>query len=341
MYPWAGFALTESPPRNVPGLLQYLQYLRYDVSVRIVVTGGAGFLGSHLVDLLLTHEHEVVIVDNLLTGSTDNISHLAGNPRVKFIKQDVTEFLFIDGPVDFIFHFASPASPDDFKRYPIQVLKVGAMGTHKALGLAKHKGAKFMLASTSEVYGDPLVSPQPETYWGNVNPIGPRGVYDESKRFAEAMVMAYRNFHGLDTRIVRFFNTYGPRMRLDDGRVVPNFVAQALRNAPITVYGDGQQTRSFGYYADILDGVYRLATSDYQEPVNLGTHEERTILEFAKAVIAAVGSTSEIIHLEAAVDDPKQRHPDITRATTILGWTPTTNLDTGLAKTIEYFRSKI
>lgn len=311
------------------------------MGVRIVVTGGAGFLGSHLVDLLLSNNHEVVIIDNLITGSTDNLAHLAGNSRVRFIKQDVTEYLFIDGPVDFIFHFASPASPDDFRRYPIPVLKVGAMGTHKALGLAKNKGAKFMLASTSEVYGDPLVSPQPETYWGNVNPIGPRGVYDEAKRYAEAMVMAYRNFHGLDTRIVRFFNTYGPRMRLNDGRVVPNFVAQALRNEPLTVYGEGNQTRSFGFYADILDGVYRLAQSDYQEPVNLGTHQERTILEFAKAVIAAVGSTSEIIHLPAAVDDPQQRHPDITRATTILGWTPTTDLSTGLAVTIDYFRSRI
>lgn len=309
--------------------------------MRCVVTGGAGFLGSHLTDLLLSKGHEVTIIDNLITGSTDNIAHLAGNPKVKFIKQDVTDYLFIAGPVDFIFHFASPASPVDFERFPIPVLKVGALGTHKALGLAKAKGAKFMLASTSEVYGDPLVHPQPETYWGNVNPIGPRGVYDEAKRYAEAMVMAYHNFHKVDTRIVRFFNTYGPRMRLDDGRVVPNFVSQALRGEPVTVYGDGQQTRSFGYYADIVEGVYKLAMSDFHEPVNIGTLEERTVLDFAKLVIQMSDSKSEIIHKPALKDDPSQRRPDLTRANTILGWKPSTSLEEGLAKTIEYFKTKI
>lgn len=309
--------------------------------MRAVVTGGAGFLGSHLTDRLLAEGHEVVIIDNLITGSTDNIAHLAGDSRVHFIKHDVSNHIFLDGPVDFVFHFASPASPDDFIRHPIPVLKVGGLGTHNALGLAKAKKAGFMLASTSEVYGDPLISPQPETYWGNVNPIGPRGVYDEAKRYAEAMTMAYHRFHGVDTRIVRFFNTYGPRMRLDDGRVVPNFVKQALLNEPITVYGDGGQTRSFGYCLDIIDGVYKLAMSDYHEPVNIGTEYEFTILEFAKAVIAAVGSSSEIVHLPASVDDPKQRRPDLTRARSILGWNYSTTLDVGLAKTIEYFKAKV
>jgi dTDP-glucose 4,6-dehydratase len=308
-------------------------------AMRVVVTGGAGFLGSHLTDLLLTKGHEVVIIDNLITGSMKNIAHLAGHPGVRFVKQDVSDYLYVDGPVDFVFHFASPASPVDFERFPIPVLKVGGLGTHKALGLAKAKGSKFMLASTSEVYGDPLVSPQPETYWGNVNPIGPRGVYDEAKRYAEAMTMAYRNFHGMDTRIVRFFNTYGPRMRLDDGRVVPNFVSQALRNEPITIYGDGMQTRSFGYYADTLEGVYRLAMSDFKEPVNIGTDQERTILDFANVVIELTGSKSEIIHLAPLPDDPRQRKPDLTRARTILGWEPKTSLEEGLAKTVSYFQA--
>src|SRR5687767_14225262 len=248
--------------------------------MRAVVTGGAGFLGSHLTDRLIKEGWKVLVIDNLITGSLDNLAHLLntatpqhGNISVEILRQDVTEYLDVDGPVDFVFHFASPASPVDFQRYPIPVLKAGALGTHKALGLAKAKGAKFMLASTSEVYGDPLVSPQPETYWGNVNPIGPRGVYDEAKRYAEAMTMAYHNYHGLDTRIVRFFNTYGPRMRLDDGRVVPNFIGQALRGEPLTIYGDGLQTRSFGYYADTLEGVWRLAQSDYHDPVNIGTDE--------------------------------------------------------------------
>lgn len=309
--------------------------------MRAVITGGAGFLGSHLTDRFIREGWEVVVIDNLITGSTDNLVQHLGNQRFRFVQQDVSDYLFVDGPVDWVFHFASPASPDDFRRYPIQVLKVGALGTHKALGLAKAKGAKFMLASTSEVYGDPLISPQPETYWGNVNPIGPRGVYDESKRYAEAMTMAYHHVHGLDTRIVRFFNTYGPRMRLDDGRVVPNFVGQALRGEPLTVYGDGLQTRSFGFYADILEGVWRLAHSGYHEPVNIGTKEERTILDFAKAVIAFTGSKSEIIHLDPLPDDPRQRRPDLTRAKTILDWQPSTSLEEGMQATIAYFRQKI
>jgi dTDP-glucose 4,6-dehydratase len=309
--------------------------------MRAVVTGGAGFLGSHLTDLLLANGHEVVILDNLITGSADNIGHLAGNSKLRFIHQDVSDYLFVDGSVDFVFHFASPASPVDFARFPIPVLKVGALGTHKALGLAKAKGAKFMLASTSEVYGDPLVHPQPETYWGNVNPIGPRGVYDEAKRYGEAMTMAYHNYHGVDTRIVRFFNTYGPRMRLDDGRVVPNFVRQALTGDDITIYGDGSQTRSFGFYEDILDGVYRLAMSDYHEPVNIGTREERTMLEFADEVIRATGSKSRIVYHPALTDDPKRRLPDLTRAKAVLGWEPTTSLGEGLAKTIPYFQGRL
>ncbi|HWD41556.1 MAG TPA: UDP-glucuronic acid decarboxylase family protein [Fimbriimonas sp.] len=309
--------------------------------MRVVVTGGAGFLGSHLTDLLLGKGHEVIVIDNLLTGSIENIEHLGGHRAFKFIKQDVTEFLFVDGPVDFVFHFASPASPIDFERFPIPVLKAGALGSHKALGLARNKNAKFMLASTSEVYGDPLVHPQPETYWGNVNPLGPRGVYDEAKRYAEAMTMAYHRFHGVDTRIVRFFNTYGPRMRLNDGRVVPNFVKQAVLGEPLTIYGDGSQTRSFGYYEDNLDAVYRLALTDYHEPVNIGSHEERTILQFAEAVIKATGSNSPIAFMAASEDDPKQRHPDLTRAKEILDWEPTTSLEAGLEKTIASFRIRL
>jgi len=310
--------------------------------MRAVVTGGAGFLGSHLTDRLVREGWNVVVIDNLVTGSTDNIAHYAGDDRVRFIKQDVTEYLFVDGPVDFIFHFASPASPIDFIKMPIPVLKVGALGTHKALGLAKAKNAKFMLASTSEVYGDPLVSPQPETYWGNVNPIGPRGVYDEAKRYAEAMTMAYRHFHGLDTRIVRFFNTYGPRMRLDDGRVVPNFLTQALANKPITVYGDGSQTRSFGYMEDILEGVWRLANSDFHEPVNIGTQDEHTVLEFAKIVIEVTNSKSVIEHRDPLPDDPKQRRPDLTRNQQVLNnWTPKVALRDGLQRTAEYFLGRM
>jgi dTDP-glucose 4,6-dehydratase len=307
-----------------------------------VVTGGAGFLGSHLVDRLLKEGWDrVIVLDNLITGSLSNLSHLAGEPRLAFYKMNVSDKIFVDGPVDFVFHFASPASPDDFKRFPIQVMKVGALGTLNALGLAKAKEAKFMLASTSEVYGDPLISPQPETYWGNVNPIGPRSVYDEAKRFAEALTMAYRTTHHLDTRIVRFFNTYGPRMRLDDGRVVPNFVKQAILGEPLTVYGDGSQTRSFGYFEDTINGVYLLASSDYQEPVNIGTEEERTILEFADAVIKASGSVSSIVHVPASIDDPKQRRPDLTRAREVLGYEYKVGLDEGLAKTIEYFKRSL
>lgn len=309
--------------------------------MRTVVTGGAGFLGSHLTDRLLGKGHEVVIVDNLVTGARENLAHLEGNPKVSFLEANVADGLAVDGPVDWIFHFASPASPADFQRIPLEVLRAGSYATHNALELAKEKGARFMVASTSEVYGDPHVHPQPEEYRGNVNTVGPRSCYDEAKRYAEAVTVTYRDHYGVDTRIVRFFNTYGPRMRLDDGRVVPNFVSQALRGEPLTVYGDGSQTRSFGYHRDILDGVIRLMESDFRDPVNLGTHEERTILQFAQAVIAAIGSDSEIIHLPAAVDDPKQRHPDITRAQTILGWTPTTSLEEGLGETIAYFKEKI
>lgn len=309
--------------------------------MRAVVTGGAGFLGSHLSDLLLSKGWEVVAIDNLITGSAQNVAHLKENSAFQFMDADACEPLQVEGPVDFVFHFASPASPVDFSRFPIEVMRVNSVGTHNALELAREKGAKFMIASTSEAYGDPLVHPQPETYWGNVNPLGPRAVYDESKRYGEAMTMAYHRHRGVDTRIVRFFNTYGPRMRLDDGRVVPQFVKQALLGEPLTVHGEGQQTRSFGFYADILDGVYRLAMSDFHEPVNIGTHEERTILEFAKTILAITGSKSEIVHVESNVDDPKQRRPDLTRANTILDWHPSTNLETGLRKTIDYFQGVI
>ena len=309
--------------------------------MRAVVTGGAGFLGSHLVDLLLSKGWQVVAIDNLITGSDRNIAHLKGDEAFQFLNADACEPLDVEGEVDFVFHFASPASPLDFSRFPIEVLRVNSVGTHNALELARAKGAKFMIASTSEAYGDPLVHPQPETYWGNVNPIGPRAVYDESKRYGEAMTMAYHRHMGVDTRIIRFFNTYGPRMRLDDGRVVPQFVKQALLGEPLTVHGEGKQTRSFGFYEDIVDGVYRLAMSDYHEPVNMGTHEERTIYEFAETVIRLTGSASEIVHVESNVDDPKQRHPDLTRANTILGWYPSTKLEDGLRTTIEYFKGII
>ncbi|MCS6862108.1 MAG: SDR family oxidoreductase [Abditibacteriales bacterium] len=307
--------------------------------MRIIVTGGAGFLGSHLCDRLLAEGHEVVCIDNLLTGNVANIAHLQGHPRFQYLHHNVTEFIAVDGPVDFIFHFASPASPVDFERLPIQILKVGALGTHNVLGLAKAKGAGFMLASTSEVYGDPLVNPQPETYWGNVNPIGPRGVYDEAKRFAEALTMAYHRVHGLDTRIVRFFNSFGPRMRLDDGRVVPNFIGQALRGEPLTVYGDGSQTRSFCYVSDTIEGVYRLMLSGEHEPVNIGNPEEMTILAFAQRVIAITGSSSPIVFRPLPQDDPKQRRPDISKAKRLLGWEPQVSLEEGLRYTIEYFKS--
>lgn len=306
--------------------------------MRVVLTGGAGFLGSHLADRLLAEGHEVIIVDNYITGSPRNIAHLDGNPRVLVIDQDCSVSLDIDGPVDYVAHFASPASPDDFKRIPFDVLRVGSRGTENCLDLCVEKGAKFIFASTSEVYGDPAISPQPESYWGNVNPNGPRSVYDEAKRYGEAATMAYHRFKGVDSRIIRFFNTYGPRMRLDDGRVVPNFVSQALRGEDLTIYGDGSNTRSFGFYADAIDCVYRLMMSDVHEPVNIGSQEERTMLEFAHAVLRVTGSSSGIVYLDAAVDDPKQRRPDTTRARELLGWEPTTSLDEGLAKTVEYFR---
>jgi dTDP-glucose 4,6-dehydratase len=306
-----------------------------------VVTGAAGFLGSHLTDLLLAHGHKVIGIDNFVTGSVDNISHLGGNRNFKFIEQDVTEFIFLDMPVDYVWHFASPASPIDYLELPIQTLKVGSLGTHKALGLAKNKKARFLLASTSEIYGDPLVHPQPEEYWGNVNCIGPRGCYDEAKRFAEALAMAYRNEHKVETRIVRIFNTYGPRMRLHDGRVVPAFISQALKNKPITVFGKGGQTRSFCYVSDLIAGIYRLMLSDYDLPVNIGNPTEMTVLEFAKEIIRETGSWSKITYKPLPQDDPKQRRPDITKAKKLLGWEPKVPLAEGLVKTIEYFRRKV
>ncbi len=306
-----------------------------------LVTGGAGFLGSHLCDRLLAEGHQVIAMDNLITGSVHNIAHLAGNKNFKFIRHNVTEYIYLAGAVDYVFHFASPASPIDYLQLPIQTLKVGSLGTHNALGLAKAKGAKFLLASTSECYGDPLEHPQSETYWGNVNPIGPRGVYDEAKRFAEAMTMAYHRYHRVDTRIVRIFNTYGPRMRLRDGRVVPAFISQALRGDPLTVFGEGQQTRSFCYVSDLVDGIYRLSQSDFHEPVNIGNPTEFTIFEFAKLIVKLTGSNSQIAYEPLPVDDPKQRRPNITRAKELLGWEPKVDLETGLRQTIEYFRDKV
>src|SRR5213595_2031875 len=291
-----------------------------------VVTGAAGFLGSHLTDLLLARGHKVIGIDNFVTGSVDNISHLGGHRSFKFIQQDVTEFLFLHEPVNYVWHFASPASPIDYLELPIQTLKVGSLGTHKALGLARHKGARFLLASTSEIYGDPLVHPQTEDYWGNVNTIGPRGCYDESKRFAEALTMAYHREHEIPTRIVRIFNTYGPRMRLNDGRVVPAFVSQALKNKPVTVFGEGKQTRSFCYVSDLIDGIYRLMLSDYGLPVNIGNPAELTVLEFAREIIRATGSRSKMAFKPLPQDDPKQRKPNITKAKTILKWEPKVSL---------------
>ncbi|MFI5091949.1 MAG: UDP-glucuronic acid decarboxylase family protein [Candidatus Acidiferrales bacterium] len=309
--------------------------------MRAVVTGGAGFLGSHLCDLLIEKGWEVLCMDNLVTGSDTNVSHLLSHPRFRFVRQDVTRYIEVPGPVDAVLHFASPASPPDYLKLPIQTLKVGALGTHNALGLALAKKAKFMLASTSECYGDPEVSPQPETYWGRVNPIGPRGVYDEAKRFAEALTMAYHRSHGLDTRIVRIFNTYGPRMRLNDGRALPNFLYQALSGEPITVYGDGKQTRSFCYVSDLLDGIYRLLESEEHEPVNIGNPHEITILEFAERVRSLVGATAPIVFRPLPQDDPKQRCPDISKARRILHWEPKVNLEEGLKLTYEHFRQKV
>src|SRR5437867_110984 len=313
--------------------------------MRAVVTGGAGFLGSHLCDRLLERDYEVVCLDNLLTRNTSNIAHLMGHSNFKFIKYNVIDYLFVEGPVDAVLHFASPASPIDYLEMPIQTLKVGSLGTHKALGLAKEKKARFLLASTSEVYGDPLVNPQSEAYWGNVNPIGPRGVYDEAKRFAEAMTMAYRRYHSMDTRIVRIFNTYGPRMRPNDGRVVSNFIVQALAGKPLTIYGDGAQTRSFCFVSDLINGIISLLSTPPSEengkPFNIGNPEERTVRDLASKILVLTGSSSSIETHELPVDDPHVRCPDITRARRILGWSPNVGIDQGLQLTIEYFRNLV
>jgi dTDP-glucose 4,6-dehydratase len=310
--------------------------------MKAVVTGGAGFLGSHLCDRLLAMDYDVVCLDNLLTGSLDNISHLQGNPRFKFINHNVVDYISVDGPVDAVLHFASPASPVDYLEMPIQTLKVGSLGTHKALGLAKAKKARFLLASTSEIYGDPLVNPQQEAYWGNVNPIGPRGVYDEAKRFAEAMTMAYRRYHKIDARVVRIFNTYGPRMRPNDGRVVSNFIVQALKGKPLTIYGDGGQTRSFCYVSDLVAGILALLSvapsEELNTPVNIGNPEERTVRDLAAKVLKITGSQSPLEFRDLPVDDPHVRCPDITRAKNILGWKPEIGIDQGLQLTIDYFR---
>jgi dTDP-glucose 4,6-dehydratase len=309
--------------------------------LRAVVTGGAGFLGSHLCDLLLEKGWEVLCLDNLVTGSDANISHLLEHPRFRFARQDVSRYIEVPGPVDAVLHFASPASPPDYLRLPIQTMKVGSLGTHNTLGLALAKKAKYLLASTSECYGDPTVSPQPETYWGYVNSVGPRSVYDEAKRFSEALTMAYHRHRGVDTHIVRIFNTYGPRMRLNDGRALPNFLYQALTGEPITVYGDGKQTRSFCYVSDLIDGIYRLLESDEHMPTNIGNPQEITILEFAERVRKLVGSDTPIVFRELPQDDPKQRCPDITKAKRILNWQPKVNLEEGLRRTFEYFRDRV
>jgi len=304
-----------------------------------VVTGAAGFLGSHLSDRLLSEGYKVIGIDNLITGNTRNIEHLAGNPDFYFIKHDVTNYIYLPGEVHLVYHLASPASPIDYLQIPIQTLKVSSLGTHNALGLAKAKGATFLIASTSECYGDPLEHPQKETYWGNVNPIGPRGCYDEAKRFAEAMTMAYHRFHNVDTKIVRIFNTYGPRMRLEDGRVVPAFIGQALQGQSLTVFGDGSQTRSFCYVSDLIDGIYRLSQSNYHEPVNIGNPGEMTVLQFAKAILDKTASKSVIDYRPLPVDDPKVRQPDISLAKQLLGWEPKISLDEGIEKTVDYFRA--
>jgi dTDP-glucose 4,6-dehydratase len=303
-----------------------------------VVTGAAGFLGSHLTDRLLAEGCKVIGIDNLLTGNVRNIEHLAGNPDFQFIKHDVTNYIYLPGDVHLVYHLASPASPIDYLQLPIQTLKVSSLGTHNALGLAKAKNATFLIASTSECYGDPLEHPQKESYWGNVNPIGPRGCYDEAKRFAEAMTMAYHRYHGVDTKIVRIFNTYGPRMRLEDGRVVPAFIGQALQGKSLTVFGDGSQTRSFCYVSDLIDGIYRLSQSDYHEPVNIGNPAEMTVIEFARSILAITGSDAQIEHRPLPVDDPKVRQPDISLARRLLHWEPKVGFDEGIRKTVEYFR---
>jgi dTDP-glucose 4,6-dehydratase len=310
--------------------------------VRTVITGGAGFIGSHLVERFLAEGHEVIVVDNLITGSLSNLEHLRSNPEFSFIRHDISHPLEIDGPIDNVLHFASPASPVDYLKFPIQTLKVGSLGTHNTLGLAKLKDARFLLASTSEVYGDPEMHPQREEYWGNVNPVGVRGCYDESKRFGEAITMAYHREHGVNTHLVRIFNTYGPKMRLDDGRVLPNFVGQALRGEPLSVYGDGSQTRSFCFVSDLVEGIYRLLWSDFHEPVNLGNPDEVTILEFAKEIIALTGTKSSIAYKPLPADDPKVRKPDISRAKKLLdNWTPQVNRHDGLARTVEYFKRRV
>ena len=308
--------------------------------MRVVITGAAGFIGSHLSDQLIARGHSVVGIDNLSTGDVANIAHLTGRDFV-FLKHNVTNYISVDGPVDAVMHWASPASPIDYLELPIPTLKVGALGTHNALGLAKAKGARFVLASTSEVYGDPLEHPQKETYWGNVNPIGPRGVYDEAKRFAEAMTVAYHRYHGLDTKIVRIFNTYGPRMRIHDGRAVPTFIAQALRNEDVTIFGSGSQTRSFCYVSDLVDGILRLLDSPVNDPVNIGNPHEMSIEEIARTIIRMTGSASQLVFRPLPTDDPKVRKPDITRARTLLGWEPKVPLEQGLTSTIEYFRTKM
>src|SRR5881296_2771726 len=309
--------------------------------MRVLVTGGAGFLGSNLCDALLALGHHVVCIDNFITGRPENVSHLMGHEGFSFIKYNVCDYLHVDGPLDAVMHFASPASPQDYLELPIATLKVGALGTHKALGLAKAKGARLLLASTSEVYGDPLVHPQRESYWGNVNPVGPRGVYDEAKRFAEALTVAYRTFHGVDTKIARIFNTYGPRMRLNDGRAIPAFMSQSLTGKPVTVFGDGSQTRSFCYIDDLVDGIYRLLLSSHAGPMNLGNPDELSLLEMARLVIRRTGSKSRIVHRPLPTDDPKVRQPDTTLASTVLGWRPRVSLQRGLSRTVEYFRERL
>ncbi|MGI8906993.1 MAG: UDP-glucuronic acid decarboxylase family protein [Candidatus Sumerlaeaceae bacterium] len=305
-----------------------------------LITGGAGFVGSHLCERFLAEGHHVIAMDNLITGSIENIDHIR-DPRFSFVHHDVSQYIYVKGEVDNVLHFASPASPIDYLRMPIPTLKVGSLGTHNSLGLAKAKGARFLLASTSEIYGDPLVHPQPETYWGNVNTVGPRGVYDEAKRFAEAITMAYHRFHGLQTRIVRIFNTYGPRMRLDDGRVVPSFIGSVLRNEPLTVFGQGTQTRSFCFVTDLVEGIFRLLNSDAVDPVNIGTEYEMTMLEFAALIKKLSGSEQPIVHKELPMDDPKSRRPDLTRARTVLGYEPQVPLEEGLKRTIEFFRTRV
>lgn len=316
-------------------------YKKIKIMSNVLITGGAGFLGSHLCEKFLSEGHNVIAMDNLITGDISNIAHLAGDKNFKFIHHDVTEYNFIKGDLDYILHFASPASPIDYLKLPIQTMKVGSLGTHKALGLAKEKNARFLLASTSEVYGDPLIHPQTEDYWGNVNPIGFRGVYDEAKRFAEALTMAYHRYHNIDTRIVRIFNTYGPRMRLNDGRAIPNFIKQALRGEEVTVYGDGSQTRSVCYVDDLVEGIYRLLMSDEVEPVNIGNPDEITMLDLAKEIIELTNSKSQIIYEELPADDPKIRQPNIDKARRILKWEPKVNRKEGLKKTIEDFRKRL